>query len=318
MNEHKKITKLIPLYFYDELSDSEKREVQSHIQLCEICRESFEETHALHQTLDRKIARQPSESVMLQARAQLRERLREEKLAGLRDPWWERFSNLISTANVAWKLAAGAALVMIGLIAGRFVWAPWDAPQNVAGQIADFQPQETGSPFISNIDLIEYDPQTGNVTIKYKSINDMIVQGKVDDAPVRNLLAYAIRTESNPGRRLTAVRAVGSQSISDKDTDNALIYALENDVVDGVRLRAAQALRAMPIHDGIKKAFIRALVKDPNPSIRIEAVEALSQVKEAEDVFPVLQDAAKDDENEFIRLRTSSALERLENPRMQK
>ncbi len=318
MNEHKKITKLIPLYFYDELSDSEKREVQSHIQICEICRQSLEATQALHQTLDRKIARQPSESVMLQARAQLRERLRQEKLADLRDPWWESFSNLISTANVALKLAGSAALLMIGLIAGRFVWAPWDSPQNVAAKIQDLQSQEIGSPFISNIDLIEYDPQTGNVTIKYKTINDMIVQGKVDDAPVRNLLAYAIRTESNPGRRLTAVRAVGSQNISDQETENALIYALENDAVDGVRLRAAQALRSFPINDGIKKAFIRVVMKDANPSIRIEAVEALSQVKEAEDVFPVLQDAAKDDENEFIRLRTSSALERLENPRIQK
>ena len=315
MQRQQHVEKLIPLYFYDELSDKEKRELQAHIESCERCRQQFEETQALQQTLNRKITVQPSEELLVQARTQLRERMRQENLARLRDPWWEGVSDLIWPVKPIWQLAVVAGVLVLGFIAGRFASAPSDMRQNVGAEIAAVEPQETNSPFISTIDLIEYDPQTGNVTIKYKSINDVLVQGKVDEQPVRNLLAYAIRTEGNPGRRLTAVKAVGSQSFSDSEIENALVYALENDAVDGVRLRSAQALSTMPINDVIKKAFIRVLIKDPNPSIRIEAVEALSQVKEADDVLPVLQDVAKDDENAFIRLRTSNALERLENPK---
>ncbi len=318
MKEHKKIAKLIPLFFYEELSDTEKRDVQAHVQICEMCRRQFEETQALHQMLDRKISKQPSEEALVQARAQLRDRLRQENFVRVRDPWWQRFSDFISSAKPAWQIAGVAAALMLGFAVGRLAGTLHDTRHDISKKIARAETSENSSSFINNIDLIEYDPQSGNVTIKYKSINDILVRGKVDDAPVRNLLAYAIRTEGNPGRRLTAVRAVGGHSFSDLEIESALMYALENDAVDGVRLRAAQSLRTLPINDKIEKAFIRVLMKDPNPSIRIEAMEALSQVKEAEDVLPVLQDAAKDDENEFIRLRTSGALERLENPRIEK
>jgi hypothetical protein len=317
MKKTKHIEKLIPLYFYDELREVEKQQVQAHIEDCELCRQRFEETQLLHETLDRKILMQPSEQTLTHARAQLRERLRQENLARLRDPWWQRLSDVISNAKPAWQLAGAAALLAIGVLAGKLVWAPSEARQTFSAPVASIESQEAGAPFISNIDLIEYDPQTGNVTIKYKSISDMLVQGKADDEPIRNLLAHAIRTEGNPGRRLAAVKAVSGQISSDAELEKALIHALENDTVDGVRLRAAQALRSFPINDIIKKAFIRALMKDPNPSIRIVAVEALSQVKEAEDVLPVFQDVARDDENDFIRLKTSSALERLENPKIE-
>ncbi len=318
MKKSKHIEKLIPLYFYDELSAIEKQQMEAHLEDCELCRQRFEETRLLHEALDRKIVMQPSEQVLTQARAQLRDRLRQEKLARLRDPWWQRLSDFISNAKPAWQLAGAAALLAIGVMAGKLVWAPSAARPTVSAPAAGIQSPEAASPFISNIDLIEYDPQTGNVTIKYKSISDVLVQGKADDEPIRNLLAYAIRTEGNPGRRLAAVKAVSSQTSSDAELENALIHALENDTVDGVRLRAAQALRSLPMNDVIKKAFIRILIKDPNPSIRIVAVEALSQVKEEADVLPVFQDVAKDDENDFIRLKTSSALERLENPKIEK
>jgi hypothetical protein len=317
MKKHQTIAKLISLYFYDELKDDERQKVLAHIESCEMCRQQFKEMQALHETLDKKLVQQPSDEMLAHARAQLRNRLQQEKLVTLRNSWWQRLADFASSARPVWQGVAVAATLAIGLFAGRFIWAPMMDQQKPLPDIAAIEAPET-APFISNISLIEYDPHSGNVTIKYKSINDVVVRGKVNDEPVRNLLAYAIRTEGNPGRRLTAVRAVGRQSLPDKETEDALIYALENDAVDGVRLRAAQVLRALPINDGIKKTFIRVLMKDPNPSIRIEAVEALSQVKEAKDVFPVLQDAAKDDENEFIRLKTSNAIERLENPQIGK
>lgn len=318
MKKTNHVEKLIPLFFYDELSRIEKQQVQAHIEDCELCRRRFEETQRLHETLDRKIFMQPSEQALLQARAQLRARLRQENQARLRDPRWQRLSDFVSAAKPTWQLAGAAALLAIGVMAGKFVWAPSETRQTVSAPAAGTQPQQASSPFITNIDLIEYDPQTGNVIIKYKSISDVLVQGKADDEPIRNLLAYAIRTEGNPGRRLAAVKAVSGQFSSDSELENALIHALENDTVDGVRLRAAQALRTLPMNDVIKKAFIRVLMKDPNPSIRIVAVEALTPVRGEKDVLPVFQDVAKDDENDFIRLKTSSALERLENPKIEK
>ncbi|MCG8604794.1 HEAT repeat domain-containing protein [bacterium] len=316
MTSHDPFEKLLPLYLYGELDDPDSAELEGHLAACGECAKQLSELRVLHGHLDKKASLEPTEDALRQMRSQLRERLRVESRLSIRKSLWQRVATYWQTRSLGLQMAVATAVLLIGILAGRITAPdPWSKfTQNIEMGLG-YQPIiDEQQSFIDNIDLIEYEPATGSVTIKYKSVNDVWLQGKIDDASVRKLLAHAIKTEVHPGRRLAAVKAFGGQSFSDKEVENALVFALENDSVHGVRLKAAKVLSMLPMTPEIKAAFIRVLLKDPNPALRMEAVDALSKLKEEEDVVPVFQEASNDDENEFIRLRTSKELERRINP----
>lgn len=309
------LEKLIPLYLYVDLSVEEKKEFEIHIKYCERCRQEFESMRTLHTLLDQKIILEPTEEVLKQSRLRLRERLRKERKASLMATWWETISDFLSSRSPAFQLLGAATMLLVGILVGRFLFFPQAQTKIVGTEFLARKSafQETYQPLITNIDFIQYDPKSGEVTVRYKSVNEVSLQGKINDEPIRKILVHAIRRDGNPGQRLRAVKALGGRTFKDDEIEEALIYAMEHDIIEGVRLRAAQVLKQLPISKKIKEAFIRVLLKDSNPAIRIEAVDALSNVKEQKDVIPVFQDAADDDENEFIRLKTSKVLERREN-----
>ncbi|MFQ5708067.1 MAG: HEAT repeat domain-containing protein [bacterium] len=304
--------KLIPLYLYGELSEVDRKEFEVHIEYCERCREKLAEMRALHALLNQKARLEPGEDLLNQSRMKLRERLRQERKVLLRESVWERISEFFASRNLAIQLGGTLAILVIGLLIGRFVLVPRASVQMANSTPLSSQTQQAfNRPLIADVDLIQYDPKTGEVTVRYKSINDVALRGNINDAAVQRILAHSIRSETNAGHRLMAVKAFGGSSTANDEIEEALIYAMEQDTVDGVRLRAAKVLKKLPINDRIKRAFIKVLLKDANTAIRIEAIEALSQEKQNEDVIPVLRGAAKDDDNEFIRLKASELLQAL-------
>jgi len=318
MKPKEHLEKLIPLYLYGDLNEGEKKEFEVHIKYCERCRNELESMRSLHTILDKKITLQPTDELLVQSRLKLRDRLREAPRASLIESWWEKLSDFLIRRSAAFQLTGAAAMLLLGIVVGRFLvsskgQSPFIGKEFSTGKIPA---QDISQPFITNVDLIQYDPKSGEVTVRYKSINEVSMQGKIDDEPIRKVLVHTIRREDNPGQRLMAVKAFGGKTFTDDEIEEALIYAMQHDVIQGVRLRAAQVLKELPISQKLKNAFIRVLLKDSNPAIRIEAVDALSKVKEQEDVVHIFQDTAKDDDNEFIRLKTSKVLERRENPNL--
>ncbi|MFQ5824273.1 MAG: HEAT repeat domain-containing protein [bacterium] len=315
MKPKKHLEKLIPLYLYGELKEDEKKEFEVHIEYCEQCRNQLEEMRALYNIFDKKIIFEPSEELLAQSRLELRNRLLEKRKASLKNIWWQQISEFLFTRTAAFQLVGAATLLVIGILLGRFLFNPKETSQSLSTEFLSSQyPSTISQPFITNVDLVQYNPKTEEVTVQYKSINEVSLQGKIDDASIRKILVHAIRSEEHPGHRITAVKAFRGRTFSDDEIEDALIYALQHDAIDGVRLRAAKVLKELPINKKIKEAFIRVLLKDSNPAIRIEAIDALSKEIEKKDMVPIFQDVAKDDENEFIRLKASKALERQVNP----
>ncbi|MFQ5865060.1 MAG: HEAT repeat domain-containing protein [bacterium] len=314
MRPKQHLEKLIPLYVYEELEEDEKKEVEVHIEYCEACRQQLEELRALHNTLDQKIILQPTDELLARSRSELRDRLRAERIAALKESWWERISEFFLEKTLAFQLVGAAVILLLGIFMGRFLFSPKERSEPLSTEfLSGTYPRMISQPLITNVDLVQYNPQTGEVTVRYKSVNDVSLRGGIDEEPIRRVLVHAIRSEEHPGHRLTAVKAFGERTSSNDEIEDVLIYAMKNDAVDGVRLRAAKVLKALPFSSKIKEAFIRVLLKDSNPAIRIEAVDALSKVKEKEDVAPIFQDVAKDDENDFVRLKASRALEGRDN-----
>lgn len=309
------LDKLIPLYLYDELDDARRQEFEVHIRFCEACREKLERMRTLHAVLDRKPLLEPDDSALQRWRLGLRDRLRTERQASANDPWWVRLEQWLSGRRLAAQLAGAVAMLLVGIWFGRFLLAPEESKLTTNPvAVSREEVTEVAQPLIANIQTIEYDPNSGQVTVRYKSINDVALQGSLDDPAIRHLLTYAVRREKNPGHRLTAVKALGSRPMGgSEDIHQALIHAMENDEVSGVRLRAARALSQMPLNEAVKNAFIRVLLKDENPALRIQAINALSQMptQEEEDLAPIFKEAAKEDSSAFIRYKASKIIEKL-------
>ncbi len=297
------IEKYVLLYLYDELNEADRKEFEAHIHFNEVSRTKLEEMRVFQKTLASKSVFEPQEERLSELRLQLRERLRHEKQG-----FWEKTGLPEFWESIRWgvfsmRLAGSAALFMIGLFAGNYFFA-MPAKSPVA---------EMPSQYISNINLLQYDPGTGNVQVDYETVQQVHLQGGVENEDIRKVLAYAISRENHPGRRLSAVKAATGFSLADDDLVNALIHAIQKDSVEGVRLKAVKVLKTMASNSKVKLAFIQILLNDENPAMRIEAIDALSQVED-NDVRPIFRNALLDDTNEFVRLKASKVLERTENP----
>ena len=309
MNLPKDLDRYVLLYLYDELDHEEKEAFETHIANDEGSRQKLEEMRALHKLLDRKLVFEPSIQALSQARANLRERLRDERRKKLKESWWQKLYAHWAFRGRVFQMAGAVLLLLIGFLIGRFSFSD-TGYRNISS--GGFVAAALDAPsFIASIDMIQYEPETGAVTVHYKRVQDVSLQGDIEDEGIRRVLSHAIRTDHHPGRRLAAVKASAGRRFRDAELEDALIFAMERDEVDGVRLRAAKTLKGLPISEKVKAAFIRVLLSDTNPAIRMEALNTLSKVDE-QDVYPVFQDASRDDDNEFVRLQAARALQRIE------
>lgn len=298
------IEKYILLYLYDELNGTDRQEFETHVQFNEDNRKKLEEMQAFHKVLANKPALELQDEKLSELRLQLRERLRHEKQGFLEKIGLAEFMESINWNGFSVRLAIGLALFMSGLFAGNYFSSI--PPQH---QLARMLSQE----HISNINLLQYDPGTGNVQIDYETVQQVRLQGGVENENIRKVLAYAISRENHPGRRLNAVKAATGFTLADDELVTALIHAIQKDSVEGVRLKAVKVLKKMASNKKVKRAFIQILLNDENPAMRIEAIDALSLVED-NDVRPIFRNALQDDTNEFVRLKASKVLERTENP----
>ncbi len=306
MRMPKDLDKIITLYLYDELNDEEKHEFEALMQQEESVRNRMDEYRSLHDMLGKKSMAEPTGLLLQKSRLALRRRLQTERRLAWQESWFQRWVSGFRFPALR-QLAGAVVMLVLGVFLGYVI------PENQKKPIDSFEIAESGDvdSAISNVDLVAYEPQSGIVTVHYKSMQDVVLRGSIYDDSIRRVLAHTIRSEAHPGHRLLAVRAVGHDSFSDIDLQQALIYAMEHDPVDGVRLRAAKALKQLPANQNVQRAFTKVLLKDTNSAMRIVAVEALSASRQ-EDVFSAFQSAARADENEFVRLQTSRVLERRE------
>jgi len=297
------------LYLYDELDKLEKQAFETHLKYNADSRKRVDELRAFHGVLAARKPFEPSEEALAFARANLRQRLREERRQMLRPGWWESLRMGLSFRMAPGAVAFSLVLFLVGIQIGRLL-----VPQKTRNRIASENLLQSHDRLaISDVDMIRYEPKTGIVNVEYKILQDVVLQGNIKDEAIRQVLIHTIMTEDHPGRRLMAIKATGGAAFSDHDLEDALIHAMERDEVSGVRLRAAKVLRYLSMTADIKQAFIRVLLKDPNPAMRMEALDVLSRLRET-DVLPIFQNASRDDENEFVRLKASRILERTENP----
>jgi hypothetical protein len=290
----------IVLSLYEELEESDKAGLDTHIHECGECRQAFEENQGFHTALaqDTPAWELPSD-LLMESRRELANEL--DRLETKRSFWaWLRVPTF-SVVFTPMRMLESAALVAMGLALGVYVSnnravletntallepaVVSDIPQN--GRIANVRIVS------ANADTVEF---SGDV------VQPLRFSGRMQDDTTQRLLFSAVQDSMNPGSRLQAVQVLSRQS-AEPTVKGVLIQALLNDSNLAVRLNALESLKSFAGEDDVRTAFMQALMSDPNDGVRVAAVDALALITNTEAMANRIEEATRHDENDYVRLR---------------
>jgi hypothetical protein len=290
----------ITLCLYDELDEASRYELESHLRVCEVCSHVFESERAMHSVLaeDATGWEVPSD-LLVESRKALADGLdRIEK----KQSWWRMPA--FSVVFTPMRLLESAALVTMGLALGVYISNQQArvAPPSPSSSVAEDQiPAIPRNGTISNLQILNADPVTGQVELAGEVSQPLRFHGQVDDNTVRQLLFSALRDGDNPGSRLKAVEVL-AQKPNDESIEEALISALVYDNDAGVRMRALEGLKTYANEQHVQAALMHTLQNDDNAGIRIGAIDALlARNPRDPELAQKLTEATKQDDNPYIR-----------------
>ncbi len=281
------------LHLYGELSFDEEEALEQHLEGCAACRGEMNALKALHRLADGAEVVPPA-GLLESCRADLARRIGSEAPAR-RAGWWSRFWKWRPT-ELAWKPAVALALVALGFFAARLSSPELGGGPRLAG---------VSEPVASRVRYIEPEA-SGKVQIVLEETRQRVLSGRLDEAPIRQLLIEAAGDREDPGLRVESIDILKSQSAS-SEVHRTLLAALRNDPDSGVRLKALEGLKAFPLDAETSQAVSQTLLSDENPSVRALAVNLLVEGKQ-QDVVGVLQELLRKEKNDYIRERSARAL----------
>jgi hypothetical protein len=290
----------ITLLLYEELPEGRRPELEAHLHACRDCKETFESEQAMHSVFSEDIAGWdvPSD-LLVESRRGLADEL--DRIERKRS-WWRMPT--FSVVFTPMRLLESAALIAMGLALGVYVS---NQQARVPATVAQNLPVENQAiprnGTISNLQVVNADPATGQVELAGEISQPLRFHGKMEDDTVRQLVFSALRDVKNPGSRLKAVEIL-SQNPTDESIEEALISALVYDEDPGVRMRALESLQKFANEEHVRAAFLHTLQNDGNAGIRIEAINALTAQNEKDaDLAKSLEEVTRQDDNPYIRAK---------------
>lgn len=308
-----KFKEMIWLEIYGELSDENHVLLENHLASCIDCKLEYEETMNAKQILDKKVQLEPHENLVKEMRNELHQRLVLMKKPQLKSTWTGRLWQIASLDfPPAIRMGTAFALLVLGLLIGRqFI------PRLEQDTTFSSQATESYDSRLAGMETIEYNPKTNNVELTFRKMEDVTVEGNLNEPAIQKLMANALVSDERPNIRLRTVKALENSQSFGKEILDALVEIIEQDDNPGIRLRALKVLTAVPITPEIKRLITKVMVKvilsDPNSAMRIEAFKRLNKVDDHV-INTDLYNAVKSDSSEYIRTQSSRILDRTENP----
>ena len=298
------VGKLIPLYFYGELTPEEEDRVEAHLHECAACARQMERQRALAASLDDR-RMDPPAHLLEDCRADLRAALQGGAsllTQPVKGPWTLFLEAMHATFGGAIRMrqpVGAVALVAVGFFAARFTGfnpassAPAGAPmaEDVFATVRSVQPDSTG-----------------RVQIAFDETRRRVVSGSMDDENIRKLLLAAAH-EENAAVRVESVDLLKAQSGS-SDVRDALLNALAHDSNPGVRLKALEGLKPLAGDPEVRKTLAQVLLSDDNPEVRMQAVDLLV-ARPDDSMVGVFQNAMQKEDNSAVRLKCEKALKEM-------
>jgi HEAT repeats len=345
------VAPLLVFYACEEVSDKERKQIETHVAICAACAAQLAEEKHLQEAM--VAALQPADELdssgilLSQCRSELAEALDDLSAPPIQEHWrplgWLRRWMAL---RPAWS---GALLVLFGIIVGIQV-VPWVQNGN-RGDVNGQAVNVTAKPPLTKDQLdkmaiagLNFSPSSDagspNVQLRLSAEQPMILTGRADDSDIRSVLTYVVEDGErfDAGVRLDCLEALKAAS-RNQQVRQALIIASRKDQNPAVRMKAVESLRDASSDDEVRQTLFDALKHDDNPGVRVEAINALVgsvQHSDAEDTAPhapgvtppvnpgrseedpslrrviqVLQQLQHQDPSRYVRLRSAAALRQI-------
>jgi hypothetical protein len=347
----KGVAPLLVFYACDEVSDKERKQIETHVASCPACTAQLAEENHLQEAV--LAALQPvgeldaSGILLSQCRSELAEALDDLAAPPIEEHWrpfaWVRRWMAL---RPAWS---GALLVFFGIVVGTQV-VPWLQNGN-NGNINARAVNVVAKPPLTDDQLskmvvggINFSPSAGpdspDVQVQLSAEQPITLNGNVQDSDMRRVLTYVVENGErfDAGVRLDCLEALKAAS-RDQQVRRALIVAARKDQNAAVRMKALESLRGAASDEDVRQTLLDALEHDGNPGVRVEAVNVLVgslqhgdaeesapappdappsvKASSAEDddsvdrVVRVLQQLQRRDPSRYVRLRSAAALRQI-------
>jgi HEAT repeats/Putative zinc-finger len=308
----------LTLYVWQELEASDRDAVERHVAACPACAAALARERTLLEQLSALDPEQPSDLLVAQCRRTLSRHLdRAESSAR----WWERVRAAFRpatwlAARPAWTVAV---LVLVGFFAGRYAAHSTLLP---AGSLGPASAESIAPAGFENSSVLGIQRLPGgDVAVRLRTEQPVVVQGTLDDGAIHRALLAALQSSDtpDPDARLESVDLLRG-SRSDAAVRRALCQAALRDTNPSVRLKAIDALRGLEQDADVRQTLLRALERDENPGVRVEAISALRSYLDSSpsdawtrdgSVVRILRDRQRRDPNEFVRLQSGAAIRQI-------
>ena len=297
------ISKLIPLYYYGELTPDEEERVEEHTHGCSACTRELARQRALAAALDRRQIVAP-QTLLEDCRSDLMAAIQggaprvEPSVKGawrlFLDAMRASLSGVLSGAPVGGiarlRRPLGAlALIAIGFFAARLInSAAPAATDDVYSTVRSVQPDHAGG-----------------VAISLDETRRKVVKGSMNDGNIQRLLLAAAH-EDNPAVRVESVDLLRSQSGSTEVRD-ALLNVLSQDPNAGVRLKALEGLKPLAGDAEVRNTLRRVLLADDNVAVRMLVIDLLVAHRD-DNMVGMMQGLVQKENNNSVRLKLEKAL----------
>jgi hypothetical protein len=292
------VRKLIPLYYYGELTPEEEDQAEAHIHECGACARQMEAARALAAALDRRRMEAPA-SLLADCRTDLAAAVRG---APAEPAWrlWLGAAGATLAGFTRWRQPLGAvALIAIGFFAARLV------PAGAQVSTASLAPSE--GVFV-NVRSAQPD-SSGRVRIAYDETRRREISGAIDNPEIQKLVLAGAHEEDDPGVRVESVGLLKDRAGSG-EVREALMNALLHDTNPGVRLKALEGLKPLAAEPPVRGALSQALQFDDNDAVRMQAVDLLT-LRRDEAMVGVLQNLVQKEDNSYVRSKCTKALKEM-------
>lgn len=296
----------VVLLVYDELSDTERAELDAHLKVCAACRQ---ELAALRQFSSGVPSMSVDDDILKPTRRALFYKLRSASIESQR------------SQSISWgmKLALQAGLAIALIFFGFQLGHQKTNSSQSAFAVQDLLTAQrtisvddgTISPQLAGVDKITFNPD-GTIEISYNTFNKVHLEGRGDDPAVQQMLQYALLMDDDPIARRRAVKTVQQLVNTDVDLEPIYIEALGHILNDeenlGVKLNIIDILGHAASQPQAQELLIRLMLHENNEAVRIRAFRALVQDRRQFDNLESILSATKSDSNTFIRTKSLELL----------
>jgi len=297
--------KLIPLYYYGELTPDEEERVEEHTHGCPACTRELMQQRALAAALDRR---------RMTAAPMLLEDCRSDLMAAIqggaprvepsvKGPWRLFLDAMAASLSGLGKLRqpiGAVALVAVGFFAARLVNTT--PPATTGGLLASVT--SPTDDVYATVRSVQPD-NAGGVAISLDETRRKVVKGNMNDGAIQRLLLAAAH-EDNPAVRVESVDLLRSQSGSTEVRD-ALLNVVSQDTNPGVRLKALEGLKPLAADSEVRKTLGRVLLSDDNVAVRMMVIDLLVAHRD-DNMVGMMQGLVQKENNNSVRLKLEKAL----------